>query len=164
MKSFADVSEGDFRSVFVEGPQTVLKIQLALDEESVKFFRFSTVEGIGFADLGLQRRLVSSARAASQQTNRTREIVKDDEGGVCVGWEVVVIVEVGVVRIVPRIITGTFITRWTTCRGDRFTTCEGVFVVTGEGGGRLADAEVGWTEGRAGVKDGAELRREVNPW
>ena len=59
---------------------------------------------------GSRRRLVSSARVASQQTNRTREIVKDDEGGVCVGWEVVVIevviVEVGVGRIVPRIITG----------------------------------------------------------
>ena len=76
------------------------------------------------------------------------------------GWEVVVIVEVGVVRIVPRIITRTFVTRWTTCRGNRFTTREGVFIVTG---GRLADAEVGWTEGRAGVEDGAELRREVNP-
>ena len=69
----------------------------------------------------------------------------------------VVIVEVGVVRIVPRIITGTFVTRRTTCRGNRFTTREGVFVVAGGGGGRQADAEVGWTEGRAGVKDGAEL-------
>ena len=38
------------------------------------------------------------------------------------GWEVVVIevviIEVGVIRIVPRIITGTFVTRRTTCRGD----------------------------------------------
>ena len=40
-------------------------------------------------------------------------------------------VEVRVVRIVPRIITGTFVTRWTTCRGDRFTTHEGVFIVAG---------------------------------
>ena len=75
------------------------------------------------------------------------------------GWEVivikVVIIEVGVVWIVSRIITRTFVTRWTTCRGDQFTTCEGVFVVTG---GQLADAEVGWTEGRVGVEDGAELR------
>ena len=163
------LSEGDFHSVFVEGPRTVLKIQLALDEESAKLFRFSTVEGIGFADSGSRRRLVSSARVASQQTYRTREIVKDNEGGVCMGWEVVVIkvviVEVGVVQIIPRIITGTFITRRTTCRGDWFTTREGVFIVVGGrgGGGRLADAEVGWTEGRVGVEDGAELRREVNP-
>ena len=81
------------------------------------------------------------------------------------GWEVVIIkviiIEVGVVQIVPRIITGTFVTRWTTCRGNRFTTREGVFVVAG---GQLADTEVGWTEERAGVEDGAELRREVNPW
>ena len=51
------------------------------------------------------------------------------------GWEVVVIeviiVEVGVIQIIPRIITGTFVTRQTTCRGNRFTTCEGVFVVAG---------------------------------
>ena len=46
------------------------------------------------------------------------------------GWKVVII-EVGVVRIIPRIITGTFVTRWTTCRGNRFTTREGVFVVAG---------------------------------
>ena len=69
----------------------------------------------------------------SQQTYHTRKIVKDDEGGVCVGWEVVVIkvviIEVRVIRIVPRIITGTFVTRQTTCRGDWFTTHEGVFVV-----------------------------------
>ena len=149
------LSEGDFRSVFVEGPRTVLEVQLALDEESAKLFCLSAVEGIGFADSGSRRRLISLAGVASQQTYRTREIVKDDEGGVCVGWEVVVIkviiVEVGVVRI----ITGTFVTRWTTCRGDQFTTCKGVFVVVG---GRLADAKVGWTEGQAGVKDGAELR------
>ena len=158
------LSKGDFCLVFVEGPQTVLKIQLALDEESAKFFHFSTIEGIGFADSGSRQRLISSVRVVSQQTYRTRKIVKDDEGGVCIGWEVVVIkviiVEVGVVRIIPRIITGTFVTRRTTCRGDQFTTHEGVFIVTG---GRLADAEVGWTEGRAGVEDGAELRREVNP-
>ena len=108
------LSEGDFRSVFVEGPWTVLKIQLTLDEESAKLFRFSTVEGIGFADSGSRRRLISSARVASQQTNHTRKIVKNNEAGVCVGWEVVVIgavvVEVGIVRIVPRIITGTFVT------------------------------------------------------
>ena len=131
------LSEGDFRSVFVEGPWTVLKIQLTLDEESMKLFRFSTVEGIGFADSGSRRRLISSARVASQQTNRTREIVKNNEGGVCMGWEVIVIeviiIQVGVVRIVPRIITGTFITRQTTCRGNRFTTHEGVFVVVGGG-------------------------------
>ena len=130
------LSEGDFRSVFVEGPWTVLKIQLALDEESAKLFRFSTVEGIGFADSGSRRRLIGSARVASQQTYRTREVVKYDESGVYVGWEVVVIeavvVEVGIVRIVPRIITGTFVTRRTTCRGDRFTTREGVFVVAEE--------------------------------
>ena len=51
------------------------------------------------------------------------------------GWEVVVIkvviVEVRVIQIVPRIITGTFVTRRTTCRGDRFMTREGVFVVVG---------------------------------
>ena len=128
------LSEGDFHLVFVEGPRTVLEVQLTLDEESAKLFCLSAVEGIGFADLGLRQRLISSARVASQQTYHTREIVKDDEGGVCVGWEVVVIVEVEVVQIVPRIITGTFVTRWTTCRGD-------------------------WlTEGRAGVEDGAELR------
>ena len=122
----------------VEGPRTVLEVQLTLNEESAKLFRFSTVEGVRFADSGSQRRLVSSARVASQQTNRTREIVKNDEGGVCVGWEVVVIkviiVEVGVVQIIPRIITGTFATRQTTCRGDQFTTHEGVFIVAGGGG------------------------------
>ena len=98
-------------------------------------FFASVPSKVGFADLGSRRRLVSSARVASQQTNRTREIVKDDEGGVCVGWEVVVIevviIEVGVVRIVPRIITRTFVTRRTTCRGDWFMTREGVFVVVG---------------------------------
>ena len=76
------------------------------------------------------------ARVASQQTYCTCEIVKDDESGVYIRWEVVVIeiviVEVGVIQIVPRIITGTFITRWTTCRGNRFTTHKGVFIVAEE--------------------------------
>ena len=44
------LSEGDFRSVFVEGPRTVLEVQLALDEESAKLFCLSAVEGIGFVD------------------------------------------------------------------------------------------------------------------
>ena len=48
------LSEGDFRSVFIEGPRTVLKIQLTLDEQSVKLFCFSTIEGIGFMDLSSQ--------------------------------------------------------------------------------------------------------------
>ena len=43
------LSEGDFCLVFIEGPQMVLKIQLALDEESMKLFHFSTVKDIGFA-------------------------------------------------------------------------------------------------------------------
>ena len=123
--------------VFVEGPRTVLEVQPTLDKESAKLFYLSAVEGIRFADSGLRQQLVSSARVASQQTYCTREIVKDNEGGVCVGWEVVVIevviIEVGVVRIIPRIITRTFVTRRTTCRGDRFTTREGVFVVVGGG-------------------------------
>ena len=93
-----------------------------LDKESAKLFCLSAVEGIRFADLGSRQQLISSAGVVSQQTYRTHEIVKDDEGGVCVGWEdiviKVVIIEVGVVRIVPRIITGTFVTRRTTCRGD----------------------------------------------
>ena len=49
------LSKGDFRSVFVEGPRMVLKIQLALDKESAKLFRFSTIEGIGFMDSGSRR-------------------------------------------------------------------------------------------------------------
>ena len=60
------LSEGDFHSVFIEGPRTVLKIQLALDKESVKLFCLSAIGGIGFADLGLQRRLVGLVRVASQ--------------------------------------------------------------------------------------------------
>ena len=87
-------------------------------------------------DSGSQQQLVGSARVASQQTYRTHEIVKDDESGVHIEWEVivieVVIIEVRVVQIIPRIITGTFITRWTTCRGDQFTTRKGVFVGTEE--------------------------------
>ena len=75
------------------------------------------------------------------------------------GWEVVVIevviVEVGVVQIVPRIITGTFVTRQTTCRGDRFTTCEGVFIVAGGGGDWL-------TPRLAGLKDEQGSRMEQN--
>ena len=74
------------------------------------------------------------------------------------GWEVVVIevviIEVGVVRIIPRIITGTFVTRRTTCRGDRFTTHEGVFVVAGGGD---------WPTLRlAGLRDEQGSRTEQN--
>ena len=42
------LSEGDFCSVFIEGPRMVLEVQLTLDEESVKLFCLSTVKGIGF--------------------------------------------------------------------------------------------------------------------
>ena len=85
------LSEGDFCLVFVEGSRMVLEVQLALDEESAKLFCLSAVEGIRFADSGSQRQLVSLVGVASQQTYHTREIVKDDKGGVCMGWEVVVI-------------------------------------------------------------------------
>ena len=43
------LSEGDFCLVFIEGPRMVLEVQLALDEESAKLFRFSTVEGISIS-------------------------------------------------------------------------------------------------------------------
>ena len=48
------LSEGDFRSVFIEGPRMVLEVQLALDKESVELFCLSAIKGIGFTDLSSQ--------------------------------------------------------------------------------------------------------------
>ena len=46
------MSEGDFHLAFVEGPRTVLKVQLALDKEGAELLCLSTVEGVRFMDSG----------------------------------------------------------------------------------------------------------------
>lgn len=48
------LSEGDFPLVFIEDSWVVLKVQLALDKESMELFRVSAIKGIRFTNLGSQ--------------------------------------------------------------------------------------------------------------
>ena len=76
------MSKGDLCLVGPESLWPILEVKLALDEEGAKLLWISTVEGIRFADLGMQRRGVGGSHRAREPIYGDGEVIEYDHSGV----------------------------------------------------------------------------------